>query len=400
MSGKNVTASRVNIINGTYPLNQMILFTALAILSCTFLPVGILSLLSRASVPVYVLIPAYALLASGVVFLFTVIRRSLYTFILSLSVFFIYSITGSPILPAIITAVLLSSLFCGYMCSVLGGSANWFLLLLPTLSYIGAYALCGDPVFSLLSLIPLSSGAVVGLLHKKKVDRKTVTVVSSAVLLCLISLFSALILYRSGDLNVTSINGLILSARDTAIKFMQSYTLTLGGVPIAVFDPELIELFIINFFNIIPAMAVCTAFIIIYVSHSLQIILYERTDFDLMISEKTSKIDISIYAAGVFLISYILSLSTDVAGNATLLTVVTKNLFIILVPGLFLSGIYSVGDMLKKKSSGGIIAVLFLTLAAFVFRQYIIQIVAAFGAVYIIITNIDSWAQKHYAKKQ
>lgn len=399
MSERRTQDLRKNVIGDMFPLNQIIIFMALTVLSCTFLPVGIMSLFSANATPVYILIPAYALLVSGAAFLFLIIKRSWYTPLLSLVVLFIYSLTKSPVICAIVTAVLLSFILCGYMCSILKGGANWFLLMLPVLSYIGAFALCGDPIFSLISIIPLSASALVGMLHRKRVERKAIIITSSAVLLSLIALFALLVLGINGKLSLSAINQGILNARETAISFMQNYTLTINGIAIAMFDPELVEIFIIGLFNILPAIIVCSAFIIIYISHSLQITLYERTDFDLMITEKTSKINMSIYAACIFPLSYILSLSTDVSGNATLLGVVTKNLFIILVPGLFISGLSSVGDMLKKKRGIGVLLVLVLALAAFMLRQYIIEIVAAFGAVYIIITNIDAWAQKHYANK-
>ena len=81
------------------------------------------------------------------------------------------------------------------------------------------------------------------------------------------------------------------------------------------------------------------------------------------------------------------------------MSVVAGNLRLMLTPGLLIVGIGSLSAILRKLRGLGFFVLLFLFVAIFTLSDYIVLILAAIGAVYIIVTAIDEWAQKHYSKK-
>lgn len=386
-------------IDDIFPFKRLIIYTFLLLLSCVYLPCAA-TLPRLFETPVLFNIMAFVLTVSGLIFMFTEIKKLGYTIIISVLIFFLYSYKRSFLIPAIFVAAMFIFTLGSYICSLCSKKTYILIALIPVVVYLGSYALTGDRICSLISLIPIPSLILQGVLHKKNAERKTIIVSSVAALIAMCAGFAALLLKIYGRLSISGISETVSATRESIIYFMKNFSVDTGKETVNIFASEYVDAFVTQSFNMLPAIIIVAFLILIYVCHSLQIRLYLRTDFDLLVTEKNSRITMSIYAACIFVLSYILSFSTDTAENTDLLGAVAGNLRVILTPGMFIVGFDALGAILRRFRGFGFMLMLILILSIFLLSQYIILIMAALGAVYVIVTSVDSWAKKHYSKNQ
>lgn len=388
----------LTLADDIFPIRKIIIFVFLTLLSCTYLPCAILSV-SRTEVPTYFVILAYIVMIAGAVYIMYCMRKYVFAVLSSLLLIFIYSLTSSPLLPATIVAIIVPLAFGGFVCSVCPKKLRALLLLMPITAYLGAFALTGRWVLSLVSVIPTAAALSMGFLQRKNSERKTLIAVSSIILIALMTAVVALMLWERDMLSMQNISNMINTARDELIAYMKDLTVEVGGSTMEVFDAEYVDSYVTYMFNLLPSMLTVVCFAVIYIAHSIQLQMYKSCDLDLMVNTKTSKITVSVYCAAIFIVSYILSLSTDVAGNPDMLSAVCGNLRVILTPALLLVGFDAIGAMLRRMRGFGFFVILLLAVAVFTLSSYIILIISAIGAFYVIIKAIDTWAAKHYSKK-
>ncbi|MBQ7357768.1 MAG: DUF2232 domain-containing protein [Clostridia bacterium] len=401
MSGTYSQDPSVDEIRNTdelFPVRKIIIFAFLTVLSGAYLPAGILAL-GLEKVPAYITLPAFLLLGAGIAFMFLIVKRFFMSVCSAILLFFMYSYTQSPIIPAIAVSAVIIFALGGFLSSMCNKKTYVLLALIPIFSYLGAYALTGNWLLSLIAIAPFPSIVAQGVLQKKNSERKTIILVSSALLIAMLSCIGVLALYLTGRLHISFITSSMANAQHALAEYMKGLSFEMKGEMIPAFEAEYVNAFVSQAFNLLPGFAVVTVFTLIYFSHSIQLETYKSADFDLMVTQKTSRISMSVYAAGLFILAFILSLSTDTAGNPDILSVVAGNLRLMLTPGLLIVGLGSLSAILRKLRGLGFFVLLFLFVAIFTLSDYIVLILAAIGAVYIIVTAIDEWAQKHYSKK-
>ncbi len=381
-----------------FPLKKIILFVFFTVLALIFLPCALLSG-NFEQTPVHFSVMAYVLLIGGGIYLMYVTHKTFFTVCMTLALFFAFSVTSSPVIPAVVISSIIIFAFGGFVVSVCKKNLRWVLILIPCVAYIGAYSMTGDPIISLAAVIVTPSIFAFGMLQRKNYDRKSIILVSTVLLLALTLAFSVLLLWHNNCLDFSLISDMISEIRNETISYLKELTVEIGGKSATVFDSEYIESYVINAFNMLPSIITVAVFIITFISHTVLIAIYKNSDFELMATQKSTSISVSIYAAVLFVASYILSLTTDVAGDPTLLSAVCGNLRIILTPALFIVGLSAVGVIIRKLRGFGFFFMLLLILAVFMLSSYIILIISAVGAFYIIIKSIDAWASKHYSKK-
>lgn len=401
MSGtylKDQSVDGIKNADELFPVRKIIIFAFLTVLSGAYLPAGIFSL-GLEKVPAYITLPAFLLLGAGIAFMFLVVKRFFVSILSAILLFFLYSYTQSPIIPAIAVSAVFMFTLGGFLSSLCNKKTYALLALIPIVSYLGAYALTGNWLLSLVAIAPFPSMLTQGVLQKKNSERKTIILVSSALLIAMLSGIGVLALYLTGHLHISFITSSISDAQHALAEYMKGLSFEMKGEMVPAFEVEYVNAFVSQAFNLLPGFAVVTVFTLVYFSHTVQLEVYKNADFDLMVTPKTSKISMSVYAAGLFILAFILSLSTDTAGNPDMLSVVAGNLRLMLTPGLLLVGLDSLSAILRKLRGLGFFMLLFLFVAIFTLSDYIVLILAAIGAVYIIVTAIDAWAQKHYSKK-
>ncbi len=386
-----------------YPLQKIIIFVFLLAVCCVFLPCAALSIGHEQS-PVYFTITAYLIIGGSIAFLFMIIKRLMYAISCTVVILSLYYLTLSPILPAAAAAIVLIFTIGAYLSSICSKKLYPFLVLLTVVSYIGALGMTGDCVVSLLAISPLPAAIIQGILQRKNTERKSIILASSLTFLALLAGVVALLLHLNGKLSYAAIQTDIGNIRSGLSSYLKNLSFEVEGEMFELVSSEeiadYIDLLITQTFNMLPALITVVTFAVIYLSHTLQLLIYQSTDYDLLITDKTTKISMSIYAASAFVLSYILSLTTDVAGRPSMLGVVSGNLCMILLPGLFIVGVKSFAMIVKKLRGFGFFAILLLLVAFFTLSSYALYIVAAIGAFYIIITSIDQWAKTHYSKNQ
>lgn len=398
-SGNISTKKRLDEI---FPLQKIIIFVFLLAVCCVYLPCAALCI-TCTQPPLHFSIIAYAIIIAAIAFLFTTVKKLLYSISCTVIIMTLYYLTLSPILPAAVAAIVLIFAIGAYLSSICTRKLYPWLALLPAVSYIGALGMTGDWAISLLAIVPLCAAIVQGILQRKNTDRKNIILVSSIIFLALLAGVIALLLYLNGKLSYATIQSDITITRERLLSYLKNLSFEFEGETLQIFDAEyaeMIDVYIEHAFNMLPAIITVATFAVIYLSHTMQLLMYQSTDYDLLITGKTTKISMSIYAACAFVLSYILSLSTDVAGSPNMLGVVSGNLCMILLPGLFIVGVESFAIIVKKLRGFGFFAIILLLAAFFVFSSYALYIVAAIGAFYIIITSIDQWAKTHYSKNR
>ncbi len=400
-SSSNI-ASAQRRLDEIFPLQKIIVCIFLLAVCCVYLPCAALCV-GYTEAPLHFFIPAYIIVAAGIAFLFIMVKKLLYAISCTVIIVSLYYLTFSPILPAAVAAIVLIFTIGAYLSSICSKRLYPWLILLPIVSYIGAFGMTGNWAVSLLAIVPLSASIIQGILQRKNSERKNIILVSSITFLALLAGVVALLLYINGKLSYAAIQADIDIIRNSLSDYLKNMSFELEGetFELATEDmAEYIDALILKTFNMLPALITVVTFAIVYLSHSLQFSMYQSTDYDLLITPKTAKISMSIYAASAFVLSYILSLSTDVAGRPDLLGVVAGNLCIILLPGLFIVGVDSFAIIVKKLRGFGFFAILLLLSAFLMLSSYALYIVAAIGAFYIIITSIDQWAKKHYSQNR
>lgn len=401
--GKEQIMSNQKRLDEIYPLQKIIIFVFLLIVCCVYLPCAALCI-GYEQTPVYFTIPAYLIIGSAIAFLFIIIKRLMYAISCTVIILSLYYLTLSPTLPAAVAALVLIFTTGAYLSSICSKKLYPFLALIPIVSYIGALALSGDWAVSLLAIVPLPAAIIQGILQRKNTERKNIILASSLTFFALLAGVIALLLHINGKLSYTAIQTDIGNIRDALSSYLKNLSFEVDGEMFDMVSSDeiagYIDQLITQTFNMLPALITVATFAVIYLSHTLQMLMYQSTDYDLLITDKTTKISMSIYAASAFVISYILSLTTDVAGKPSMLGVVSGNLCLILLPGLFIVGVESFAIIVKKLRVFGLFAILLLLVAFFMFSSYALYIVAAIGAFYIIITSIDQWAKSHYSKNK
>lgn len=386
-----------------YPLQKIILSVFLLAVCCVYLPCAALSV-GYVDAPLHFYIPAFLIIGGGIAFLFMMVKRLLYAISFTVIILSLYYLTLSPILPAVFAAMILIFTIGSYLASICTKKLYSFLVLLPVVCYIGALGMTGDWAISLLATVPLPAAIIQGILQRKNTERKSIILASSLTFLALLAGVIALLLHLNGKLSYATIQADVENIRNSLSNHLKSLFAQLGEETLELVSSEelgeYIDEIIMKTFNMLPALITVATFVIVFLSHSLQLMMYQSTDYDLLITPKTTKITMSIYAASAFVLSYILSLTTDVAGRPSILGVVSGNLCIILIPGLFIVGIESFGIIVKKLRGFGFFAILLLLVAFFSLSAYALYIVAAIGAFYIIISSIDQWAKTHYSKNR
>lgn len=390
-------------LDEVFPLRKIIIFAFILAVCCVYLPCAVFSF-GYIQTPWHFSLLAYIIIGASIAFLFVIIKRLLFSISCTVIIVSLYYLTFSPVPSAILAAIVLIFAIGAYLSSICTKKLYPLFLLFPVVCYIGGLAMTGDPAVSLLSVVPLVASIVQGRLQRKNTDRKTIILASSITFLALLAGAVALLLYLNGKLSYTVIQTNISILREGLSSYLKNLYFELDDQTLELMGSnyinEYVDTLIEKTFNTLPALITVITFAVMYLSHSLQLLMYQNTDYDLLITPKTTRITMSIYAASAFVLSYILSLTTDVAGRPNMLGVVSGNLCIILIPGLFFVGVEAFGVILKKLRGLGFFAILLLLAAFFMFTSYALYIVAGIGAFYIIITSIDAWAKKHYSQKR
>lgn len=309
------------------------------------------------------------------------------------------SLFGYPIVPALIFGGVISI---GAYSSLICSSKKidiLLLILLPLISYEIVLAITLDPIVSLAALVIYLPAALMGIATRRNAGMTSVTVLCASVLFVIVAGIAALALYYFyGSVSQAAAESFTRDITDLVISFYQESFQMVEGLEFSNETRRLIIIAVNTYVNsaVGIAMAVCVSasFIALRIQHRL----FEIYGLDEHLSPKATTLTVSVAAAFVFAIAFILSFSLDSFNQASIVAVVATNICIALTPAFFMMSLKAVKALPRRLGAIGLILAAALTFAVMFFFTASPFILPLVGAIYVILGAVDTWAKDFYGK--
>lgn len=343
-------------------------------------------------------IASFAVLILCAVVLFISAKKTSHAVWLTVLAIFLSYFVGSPILPALIFGSVIgiacaSALFC---------SKSGVSLAAVLCSAAGSYAICfvvsEDPVLSLFAFAILIPAFFFALSTKQKMGLTASVAICGGLLSAMavtILVYRMQYLYGSIDLKSLSL---------AADSFIDAFMYYVKLAMVEVYELEITsaihtELLGIaeSFVNLSPGLVIACGLTLAYFSHNVRKNLFYSYGLDEYLSPEATLLTVSVPAAVIFLIAYLLSFATSAEGGLSLVAIVGNNVAIMLIPCLILKGFTALKAIplrlgfLGLLISGGIIIFILSSPSA-------PSLLALVGAFFVLIVSIDRWAKDHFGK--
>ena len=272
------------------------------------------------------------------------------------------------------------------------------LLLTAPIVYGTSWALTGNLVISLASLTIYPAMLFLGFCTRLRVNRKNAIIYTSFGL----GLSSALIIFVAMVKHSVSLGALkstIESIKDGVVKYMSEYTInTVEGPQNLFVEAEYIEEYVNGLVNILPGTAVV---LIVLWAFMTQSALFSSLKKERLIEYMTSdvtEIQISGMCAGIYLVAFVLSFTTNSEGNLMLGSVVMQNIYLALTPALAYVSVSGINSFFRKRKMRP--GFLLIIPAALLVIYGILSVALAFlGATIIIISKAKKYADEPKGKE-
>ena len=261
---------------------------------------------------------------------------------------------------------------------------SWLLLAVPVLSYLAALALCSDAVLAVTALIAFPAAGILAYAVMQNGGRVG-TICATSAIFGLCAIFGlALLWYReNGTVSSNEILTLLTEVREQLIVTIQE------SDQLALLEQSLKELYgsepvdaaafvrwtVETAFTLLPAVAVTLCNLLGYAAQLTCTHAFAGTGMKQLMTRVSQLFILSVPTAIVFLICTVATLFSDVSslGGA-----VFVNLFLILLPGMCLVGVFKlIADMRSRRSPWMIILIVATLLFA---TQFLILGLALSGA--------------------
>lgn len=318
--------------------------------------------------------------------------------------FFPISYTGQPI----VTAVFFGAIIClgngsAAICTSRGFKSILFFLL-PLLSYTLSYVIILDPVYSLASLIPYLPVFAMGLSCRFGAEKKTSIIVAATFIVAtIIGLVAVYIQNVYGTISKEAITAACSEISRSYINMTEKALIAAGGEVDPSFHMQLqamTDLLINSAFGL--TVSICL--VAVYLAFGIQYRIIEICGICRSMTANMTELSASVTAALIFIISHILTYTTNNSGEISIAAVVGMNLCYILMPLLALKGCEALKLLVKKYLLLGLIAAVAIVIAILAFSTLAssaaLVLVALVGALYIIIAAVDKWAKEHFEKAE
>ena len=154
--------------------------------------------------------------------------------------------------------------------------------------------------------------------------------------------------------------------------------------------------------NSIFGLTVSICLVAVYLAFCIQYRLIEVCGIKRFMKPGMVEISASATAALIFIISHILTYTTNSSGGISISAVVGMNLCYILMPLLALKGCEALKLLIKKYLLLGLIATVVIVIAIFSLSSLTsssaLILIAFVGALYVVIIAVDQWAKEFYKK--
>ena len=261
------------------------------------------------------------------------------------------------------------------------------------IAFGATYLLTQDLPLSSLAVVPFVLLSLLAISVKNKMNRKDgIVLLSGGVIgMCVIALAIYMLISK---LSFVDIQAAYAGTRDSFINYVTGLTVDFNGETVSMFtDVALARELMISMSNALPSVLVIATIVFFFFLYNYQCSMLEKAGAVEYITKDIMEIKISAAAAAVYLIAFVLSITTDSYGGEPFGSVVCKNIYMILTPALAYSGVKSVKYFIKKKRIRiGFLLILLLGLLAM--TGYLFNILSLLGIICIFAKNAKEWAEK------
>lgn len=342
---------------------------------------------------------SWVMLVTCTLFSWLLVKKIRWTFLTVLMGLIFISVSGSPLIPAILLGAVYG--ICAYSALVCAcGRKNIsFAIITPILIYAISLVLTLDPIRALYSLVFLIPALVLGVAMISKSDLNT------SVLACTISTLVPLIVF--GVILMHSLYGsvsfdtLAVAANDIRAffrAFAKEYISFIGEIELTRSLYSEISETVNSYVNLAPGLIVAVCISLSFVIHSLKNDLLDAQSFDRATLVKSRTLSVSAVTALVFIFAHIMSFTTDASNNPSFIAIVCGNISFMLIPCLALTGIGAIMTLPKKLGVLGVIPVALLIIILFNRLSSFFILLALVGSFFTIVQKIDFWAKEFYNK--
>ena len=309
--------------------------------------------------------------------------------------FLIYAVTASHLIGSVVILII----------AEIGLGANEIILsssnprrlasvyaFLP-ISVMAAYFLTGSTVAIVAVVIPFAFMTALGFCVIAKKNRKDVILILTVVAMGIVAALAiGYMLFTKTS--PEQLKSAYVGERDAIINYLCSYSVDMGGEIIPLFmDTSYAADIMISTLNLLPSIVVISFIAVSFFLYGYQVSVLRKLGKLEYVTEEILDIDISGTAAAVYLIAFVLSITTDSYGNLPFGSVVCQNLYTILTPALAYAGVKSVKSFIQKKRIR-IGFLLMIPIVLLAMTGYMFMILSLVGIICIFARNAKAWAEK------
>lgn len=253
-------------------------------------------------------------------------------------------------------------------------------------------ALTEDIIIALASLIIYPAIIILGVCTRNFINRKdTVIYMTFGCFACGIGLI-LILLYRY-DIPLSDIRVTVEGIKDYIVNYMANYTVNMGNEVVNIFkEASFIRQYIDSLVNIVPGVMIM---LLILFSFFCESYLFSMLKKDRLIEYMTSdvmEINISLACAIIYILTFILSFTTNSEGNEMFWSAVMKNVYISLSPALIYVAFYKMCELLRKRRMIPVFLLIFPVIFLSVYGLLTVTL-SFIGATAIIAAKAKQYAE-------
>lgn len=338
----------------------------------------------------------------ALILLFTSPRPMMIGLFFAFELFFI-SFMGSPIIPALMIGTVFAIGTGSALFSMEKRVGIIFAVMLPLASYGLSFLASGNAFISAASLPLYIPAIVMSIASRKKIGKAPCILAPSIAAILLIATgILASIYFTFGSISLTVIYKAMSNLNVNLAAIMLSIIDHFGQTAITGATINSAYALIENILNLAPGLISTLCIVLTYISYSIRCLILNSTDPEKYSSDLSEKITASPASALIYVVCFLLSLTTSSSGGTSFVAVVAANLCYMLLPLLAFMGWEAIQKLVSKFFFFGLLISISLTIVLFwlssTASMSVLLLLALLGAVYIILTCVEKWANENYSK--
>lgn len=269
----------------------------------------------------------------------------------------------------------------------------------PAVIYLISFSMTLDPITSVFSFLFVPALLALGISGRLRAGRTSsicsviITVIATAALIA--GIYAVIKHVSLSDVRA-AVEDIRNNLVDEFIRALTEYEESIGeaGAVSSSLDRNALVSMLGQAINLLPAIAIVSVSVFSFLANSSCLDLLKNASFPEKLTPAMQTFEMSMASGIIFFVAFAFSLTTSDAGNPNLLSFIGLNVFIILMPGLIISGYASIMSLLAKRPGGAPGLTLLVFLFIVIFYYIAIFVLAFWGAAAVIIKNVAAWSEK------